>query len=606
MNTGAFGSRELKNPSKPTDYQAMITLLAPKNSAIEREISKNIDQQCEGQCLLALKNRLDICGRNFLDDLYRIKLPESEAQNIVGGCSKTSKQKSLLVNNDFINKWMSNTAKNNGRCNFDNRDDENFNCGRPNHSGTNPMGNDRVRKVNNNYFMRKMNSIKNYFTQGYPICPEERINKCQDRQQVSNDDALCPDENSRTPNSNRKTDVDLYALYSCNKDFGITVNGLSRNLINSLRTLKLDTNLNVVRTVLNANADNPNRETYSSKTGLDLMNSSKSILELSTEEAEATILYHIIKGAVNYSSYNSTNLNVKTYSTIMNFPKYTNLGLNKPQQLSIETINSNDKFHYTVFDGSHENINDQMNIVRPRFGRNDVYGVIQIINSIVSFWGKTDSYTNLDVVLVDKVLTLPKNLDYVIERTSNISKFSTITRCIASGEYNGYSWDKIKSLSNLVGFIPSNKGIDNLILYRSELSASNFAPVKFNTRVKKRYTDDSLLSSERLYNNKLRDNTGENKYTTILSDKNEKVSVTKGTDYDLREGNESDASDINNVNEVFHNESLSQEDGYETDEVYDDHSKKNYSEDLKDKVWAPSSTGERFGFKEGNIKNSYR
>ncbi|OMJ11209.1 hypothetical protein AYI69_g9918, partial [Smittium culicis] len=85
-NFRAFGNPELKNSPKKLDYQAIFTLLAPKNSAIEREISKNIDQLGGGLCLIPFKKQLDICGRNFIDNVYGIKIAAGEAQNIVGGC----------------------------------------------------------------------------------------------------------------------------------------------------------------------------------------------------------------------------------------------------------------------------------------------------------------------------------------------------------------------------------------------------------------------------------------------------------------------------------------------------------------------------------------
>ncbi|OMJ30365.1 hypothetical protein AYI69_g96 [Smittium culicis] len=277
----------------------------------------------------------------------------------------------------------------------------------------------------------------------------------------------------------------------------------------------------------------------------------------------------------------------------------------EPQQLSIETYKISDEHHYTVIDGSHENINDQMHIARPNFGENDAYGGIQIINSFESLWQKSDSYTTIDVVSIDKVLTLPKNLDYVIGRTSKISKFSSITSCIVLDNYNGYTWGKINSFSNLVGFIPSNKEINNLIPKKTKLSDSNFAHKKFDPKVKKRYTENSLLFPERFYNNKPRTNSGENKDTTILSDKYEKPSATKGTENDLGELNVSDAPDINSVKEVFQSEAPLQEDRYESDEEYDEYSKKIYYGKNKDKVKAPNSAEVRYRFNEGDITNTY-
>ncbi|OMJ17606.1 hypothetical protein AYI69_g7358 [Smittium culicis] len=246
-----------------------------------------------------------------------------------------------------------------------------------------------------------------------------------------------------------------------------------------------------------------------------------------------------------------------------------------------------------------------MHIARPNFGENDAYGGIQIINSFESLWQKSDSYTTIDVVSIDKVLTLPKNLDYVIGRTSKISKFSSITSCIVLDNYNGYTWEKINSFSNLVGFIPSNKEINNLIPKKTKLSDSNFAHKKFDPKVKKRYTENSLLFPERFYNNKPRTNSGENKDTTILSDKYEKPSATKGTDNDLGELNVSDAPDINSVKEVFQSEAPLQEDRYESDEEYDEYSKKIYYGKNKDKVKAPNSAEVRYRFNEGDITNTY-
>ncbi|OMJ22501.1 putative PPE family protein PPE13, partial [Smittium culicis] len=389
------------------------------------------------------------------------------------------------------------------------------------------------------------------------------------------------------------------------QDSGITRNGLSEDLVNSLRTLKFDENLNAVRYKINSNQ--PNRITKSGicGSGPDLMVSDKNILGFTTEEAEATILYHIIKGEIAKDFNNNSNLNYKTYSSIMSFPKYVNLGPNIPQKLTIKRVQKDIGFIHTIIDGSTEEAYGRGGIKRP------------IITSNLNFfnYGATDGLCGsssdlseyvIRVVVIDKVLTLPKTVDYVIRNTPSISNFSKIKDFFVSTTGRVVISDKLDGIRNLVGLIEINDSLNVGSSAGSIIETNCITCVKTKYNYNKRGINGPTTESEKLLGVKYSDYIAQNKNDRHLVSETETNTFPEEDSYSYDDESTIESpkkSQREEIDEYFEYPLDSRDKNIS---INDSNYTGDDNNDEKDQTSESSSSESRHGFNEDENKSSDR
>ncbi|OMJ17235.1 putative PPE family protein PPE13, partial [Smittium culicis] len=528
-----------QRPPTVLTQKKVLTILVPSDSAIKAEIDKKVLNSNQWTCYDPNRYNIATMPSHSVNIGGRTTMSFENAKNFINECRLQLLKHPGLENFGANNNGFGNLGDRNvGNCNIGNGNNGNFNIGNENNgdsnfgnsnSGSYNVGNDNSAS----YCSGNGNSVNgavgnnigpnnkfNYFGVGnigrymnnFRFTKRSKKEKSLP-QKTSNKRNLY--SSSTTNSCSNLNNCGHYSQTSArnnynSQDSGITRNGLSEDLVNSLRTLKFDENLNAVRYKINSNQ--PNRITKSGicGSGPDLMVSDKNILGFTTEEAEATILYHIIKGEIAKDFNNNSNLNYKTYSSIMSFPKYVNLGPNIPQKLTIKRVQKDIGFIHTIIDGSTEEAYGRGGIKRP------------IITSNLNFfnYGATDGLCGsssdlseyvIRVVVIDKVLTLPKTVDYVIRNTPSISNFSKIKDFFVSTTGRVVISDKLDGIRNLVGLIEINDSLNVGSSAGSIIETNCITCVKTKYNYNKRGINGPTTESEKLLGVKYSDYIAQNK-----------------------------------------------------------------------------------------------
>ncbi|OMJ13272.1 putative PPE family protein PPE13, partial [Smittium culicis] len=560
--------RNILQAPKKTSSRLVLTILVPNDSAIRKEMQRRVQNSNQWSCYDPSRYNKATRPSYSVKIGSKGKMGFEMAKNFINECRLQLLENPSLANFGTNNNGFGNLGDRNiGNCNIGDGNNGNFNMGNGNNGNSN-FGNSNSGSYNvgdgnsANYCFGNNNSVNgavgnnigqnnkfNYFGIGNMggYLKSLRFTK---RDKSSQHKTLQKRDFSSYSTIHSCSNLAQCGLYSQNpiseiyndRDSGFDNGMLSKNLINRMKNLRFDKGLNAIR---NFNDNNqPNRNTNAGMCGFspDLMVSEKNILEFTTEEAEATILYHIIKGEIRTYFNERSNLNYKTYSSIMSFPKYVNLGPNIPQELTIKTEKIGGNYRFTIIDGSTNGEYGQWEIDRPILNykkyskRYDKKNLFEPTQNFPEY--------QINIVVINKVLTLPKTVDYVIRNTPSISNFSKIKDFFISKTGSLLISDMLDRISNLVGLIEVN---DDLNLGSSTGSAigptcRSCVDNKFNN--KKRNFNDSPIDPEKLLRAKYSDSSDQNKNNGYLSD-TDTDSIQKEDSYSYDEERASDSSNKN-------------------------------------------------------------
>ncbi|OMJ07909.1 hypothetical protein AYI70_g11888 [Smittium culicis] len=439
-----------------------LTIFVPSNKAF---VELSFIRVCaDGKCYIPSNNQLSVYDQTLIPNnrlitnINQDEITLEKAFNLIEDCKKKYYLDQNPVNKDNSNTGYGNIGINNsGICNLGNGNTGNFNFGDRN-SGSNNFGNDNTIDFNignNDVFMfgkndpsltsRNLKAVKRSNT---PKIKREKFNTGVDLKM-----------------NKRQTQPVNNDLIISGHNLGFNRGMLSDTLLSQIKSLRLDNNGNVVRVDENNIPVNNQIILSGDKKQPEILTKNKKLYELFPEEAEATIMYHFLSGLLSNQEFSKSEkckdkgdyFKYKTFNTLMNFPKFVNLGPGEPQKVTIKTTCDQKNL---VIDGSNIFENNKLvenTMFYPDAINKDTENTSSSQESILC---PNDDI--IDIIVIDSFLKIPKNYDFSLKNSYDASEFINLVNFYnenPGGIIKPYinKFNDIYTDKNIVGFIRLDK-----------------------------------------------------------------------------------------------------------------------------------------------------